>query len=81
MPNVGPMEILLLLGLALLLFGAKRLPEIGRSVGHGMREFKDSISGNSPTPTETHRELERIVADADTVQTTHITTPQDHDSV
>ena len=45
MPNVGPMEILLLLGLALLLFGAKRLPEIGRSVGHGMCEFKDSVSG------------------------------------
>jgi sec-independent protein translocase protein TatA len=47
MPNVGPWEIILLLLLALLLFGAKRLPEIGRSVGQGMREFKDSVSGNS----------------------------------
>ncbi len=46
MPNVGPWEILLLLLLALLLFGAKRLPEIGRSMGRGMREFKESISGN-----------------------------------
>lgn len=45
MPNIGPMEIVLLLGLALLLFGAKRLPEIGRSMGKGMREFKDSVSG------------------------------------
>jgi sec-independent protein translocase protein TatA len=45
MPNVGPWEIILLLLLALLLFGAKRLPEIGRSMGRGMREFKDSISG------------------------------------
>jgi sec-independent protein translocase protein TatA len=45
MPNVGPWEIVLLLLLALLLFGAKRLPEIGRSLGSGMREFKDSISG------------------------------------
>ena len=45
MPNIGPWEIVLLLLLALLLFGAKRLPEIGRSVGQGMREFKDSISG------------------------------------
>jgi len=35
----------LLLLIALLLFGAKRLPEIGRSLGHGMREFKDSVSG------------------------------------
>jgi sec-independent protein translocase protein TatA len=47
MPNVGPWEIILILLLALLLFGAKRLPEIGRSVGQGMREFKDSVSGGS----------------------------------
>ncbi len=46
MPNVGATEIVLLLLLALLLFGAKRLPEIGRSMGRGMREFKDSISGS-----------------------------------
>lgn len=45
MPNVGPMEIVLLALLALLSFGAKRLPEIGRSLGSGMREFKDSVSG------------------------------------
>jgi sec-independent protein translocase protein TatA len=45
MPNVGPWEIILLLLLALLLFGAKRLPEIGRSLGTGMREFKDSVTG------------------------------------
>jgi sec-independent protein translocase protein TatA len=45
MPNIGTGEILLLLLLALLLFGAKRLPEIGRSLGRGMREFKDSVTG------------------------------------
>ena len=44
MPNVGPMEILLLVGLALLLFGPKKLPEIGRSVGKGIREFKGGVS-------------------------------------
>ena len=47
MPNVGPWEIILLLLVALLLFGARRLPEIGKSLGQGMREFKDSVSGNS----------------------------------
>jgi len=55
MPNIGPWEIILLLLLALLLFGAKRLPEIGRSLGSGMREFKDSVSGATkpdPTPQE-----------------------------
>jgi sec-independent protein translocase protein TatA len=46
MGSIGPGEIVLLLVLALLLFGAKRLPEIGRSLGHGMREFKDSVSGH-----------------------------------
>jgi sec-independent protein translocase protein TatA len=45
MPNIGTTEILLLLLIALLLFGAKRLPEIGRSLGRGMREFKDSVTG------------------------------------
>ena len=43
-----PWHIILLLVIALLLFGGKRLPEIGRSVGHGMREFKDAVTGNSP---------------------------------
>ena len=47
MPGFIGMPELLLLGLvALLVFGPKRLPEMGRSMGRGMREFKDSISGN-----------------------------------
>ena len=41
----SPWHIVLLLGIALLLFGGKRLPEIGRSLGSGMREFKDAVSG------------------------------------
>jgi sec-independent protein translocase protein TatA len=53
MPNIGTGEIILLLLLALLLFGAKRLPEIGRSLGTGMKEFKDSVTGKTPDqPTE-----------------------------
>ncbi len=44
MPNIGATEIVLLLLLALLLFGARRLPEIGRSLGRGMREFKDAVT-------------------------------------
>ena len=52
MPNVGPWEIVLLLLLALLLFGAKRLPEIGKSMGKGMREFKDSLAGKDEDPAE-----------------------------
>jgi sec-independent protein translocase protein TatA len=43
----SPTHIILLLLIALLLFGAKRLPEIGRSLGTGMREFKDSVTGDN----------------------------------
>ena len=39
-------ELLILLVVLLLVFGAKRLPEMGRSLGKGMREFKDSVTGN-----------------------------------
>jgi len=42
---VSPWELLILLAFVLLLFGPKRLPAMGRSLGKGMREFKDSISG------------------------------------
>ena len=43
--GIGVWEIAILLLVALLVFGPKRLPEMGRSLGKGMREFKDSISG------------------------------------
>lgn len=50
----NPIHILLLLVLMLLVFGAKRLPEMGRSLGTGLREFKETISGEdahtSPLP-------------------------------
>jgi sec-independent protein translocase protein TatA len=40
------MELVIVLVIALLVLGPKRLPEVGRSIGKGMREFKDSISGD-----------------------------------
>jgi sec-independent protein translocase protein TatA len=46
MPNVGPLELAIVLIIALVIFGPKRLPELGKSLGRGMREFKDSISGD-----------------------------------
>ena len=42
--GIGLPEILILLLVALLIFGPKRLPEMGRSLGRGMREFKDSVT-------------------------------------
>jgi sec-independent protein translocase protein TatA len=45
MPNIGPLELAIVLIIALVIFGPKRLPDLGRSLGRGMREFKDSITG------------------------------------
>lgn len=45
MPNIGPMEIAIVLIIALVVFGPKKLPELGKSVGTGFREFKDGVSG------------------------------------
>ena len=45
MPNIGPTELIIVLVIVLLIFGPKRLPGLGRQLGSGMREFKDSISG------------------------------------
>ena len=53
----SPTHLIALLLIALLLFGAKRLPEIGRSLGTGMREFKDSVSGEKKDKAETRSEL------------------------
>jgi sec-independent protein translocase protein TatA len=77
MPNIGTGEIILLLLLALLLFGAKRLPEIGRSLGSGMKEFKDSVTGmtkhdDPPPPAE--------LAPPTAVETT-TTSPREHETV
>ena len=52
MPNVGPMELIIVLVIALIVLGPKRLPEAGRSVGKGIREFKESLSGMNPNDDE-----------------------------
>jgi sec-independent protein translocase protein TatA len=41
----GPLEIVIILVIVLIIFGPKRLPDLGKSLGHGMREFKDSVTG------------------------------------
>jgi sec-independent protein translocase protein TatA len=42
--NVGPLELIIVLAIALIVLGPKKLPEVGRSIGSGMREFKDSLT-------------------------------------
>jgi sec-independent protein translocase protein TatA len=52
MPNIGPTELIIVLVLALVILGPKRLPAAGRSLGQGMREFKDSITGKDTASAE-----------------------------
>lgn len=48
MPNIGPMELAVVLVIALIFVGPKKLPGLGRSIGSGLREFKDTLSGSDP---------------------------------
>jgi sec-independent protein translocase protein TatA len=59
MPNIGPLEIVVVLVIALVVFGPKRLPELGRSMGKGLREFKNSVTGDDKDDDDDVRELER----------------------
>ena len=58
--QVGLPEVVIVLGIVLLIFGPKRLPQAGRALGKSMREFKDSISGSH----KDDQELEAPAADA-----------------
>lgn len=61
--SIGPLEIALIVLIILLLFGAKKLPELGSGLGRGMREFKDGITG------EKHDEDEKEALSATTTST------------
>jgi sec-independent protein translocase protein TatA len=68
----NPLHIAILLMVVLLLFGAKRLPEMGRGLGDGMRSFKDAISGHADAPhvqlaTEAAEPLPTAMRSAETV--------------
>jgi sec-independent protein translocase protein TatA len=56
--NIGPLEIIVVLIIALIVFGPKRLPELGRSLGRGIREFRGSVSGDHDDEDEHSAEIE-----------------------
>ena len=59
--NVGPLELILVLAIALIVLGPKKLPEAGRAVGRGLREFKDSLAGKDDEPED--EEVQRLKAE------------------
>jgi sec-independent protein translocase protein TatA len=59
MPNIGPLEIVIILIIALIVFGPRRLPELGRSMGKGIREFKNSLTTDKDDDDDDVREIER----------------------
>jgi sec-independent protein translocase protein TatA len=58
MPSIGPMELIVVLVIALVVLGPKRLPDAGRSLGKGLREFKDSVNAVSDKPALTDTEVQ-----------------------
>jgi sec-independent protein translocase protein TatA len=60
MPNIGPLELIIVLVIVLVIFGPKRLPGLGRQLGGGMREFKDSLTSKADKDDE---EAERPAAE------------------
>lgn len=65
MPNVGPLELAIVLIIALIIFGPRKLPELGRSMGKGIREFKGSLSGDDDDDDASRAELEQQAPEAD----------------
>ena len=64
MPNIGPTELIIVLVIVLLIFGPKRLPGLGRQLGSGMKEFKDSLTGKGSADDDARRDGGRRPADA-----------------
>jgi sec-independent protein translocase protein TatA len=56
--NIGPLEVILVLAIALIVLGPKKLPEAGRAVGRGIREFKESVSGGDRDEEDEDRGLD-----------------------
>ena len=69
--SVGPMELILVLAIALIVLGPKRLPEAGKALGKGLREFKDSVSGIGDDDEDEGGEPPALKRDADSTATPH----------
>jgi sec-independent protein translocase protein TatA len=77
MVDFSPVQILIVLAIALIVFGPKRLPEMGKSIGRGIREFKSSISMDDPPRPAASTTAAAPTADSSTTVTPAATAPAD----
>ncbi len=64
-PNIGPLELVIVLVIALIIFGPKKLPQLGSSLGRGIREFRSSVTGAGGSSDEELAELEEEPSEED----------------
>ena len=81
MPSIGPLELVIVLVIVLLIFGPKRLPGLGRQIGTGMREFKDSVSGDHNDHKDEMAAPEHEIGRSPSPEPEVLPEPREHDKV
>lgn len=71
--KIGPMELILILGVALLIFGPSKLPELGKAMGKSIRSFKGAMSGVTDEVGEAVKDVKQTVTDAKSSVTDAVT--------
>ena len=78
MPDLSPVQLIIALVIALVVLGPKRLPEVGRSLGRGIREFKDSVTGNDHDDEDVQRRAAAGIEPPASYQSPPQSSPAEH---
>ncbi len=69
--NIGTQELILILVIALVIFGPGKLPEVGKAIGKGINEFKDAVSGKDKVKKEIEEVKKQVTIDVDATKNTN----------